>query len=1018
MEAKEEERDEAPGDAVMEARDEERDEAPGAVMEARDEERDEAQVRSEEDDFDFSDDFEEEIDPETLMEIALTNVSGNAKGFEADAPVNFKDLESHDKTYETQTVQINALNIEAAMDDQGVREVPGLFDELYWLRQRASGILPSGDASILVFCRRAPSVVCEHQQRLQQDRGQSPRTGCQIENGICSQCSLSISGLCFEKAREGPSKKKTRTSTSEQPRAMGVLSTCQAQELARGIPPAYLGIGLDRLSPAALAFALPRASYRVRLVQPVTRLLKSCMKVVQKVVPEIEFSPALACLVNTPSILTRAGQRLGLELDEFLEDVVFGASVMATLKRRQICAEGHFEDQSAQALCAFEMEVKRLRQAVFTQYLSEEQRRWMSHYSAQPQALALHLLYQHVAHGFATRLQAALKPFNVLHVQGTWCLVDVAEPGSLLEPLREKFPGWEFAAESAVEARTLLRATFPHVRFGRKAETPWRDYGCLRQECLEEILSGKAPTKTRVGEFIVMHLRTNTNVPVDPPNAYERFVDGRWEVYRKDLLVEPIEHLLTAWLSSRSKNVDIARLAKSVVDHVFAKLASLPKLPELDGDTTRQKLLLANDQVYNFETGKTEPLEMEHRMRLVSRLTGAWVPPAHIPDLFDHVKRWLPKVENEQLEDDELGRQIIDIFEQLYEVNRFLKFVKEVFRDWNMVLFVGRVLAVTLSADPRYCMLHYLLGAGASAKDTFIGVLYEVLGELVATLSSKHATSKAESKDYTSPSILSVRFARAVVLSEVQKHRELAAEALKQYSEQGGVPITNRVTFRFMGQLFMTSNHAPSIADPAGGSRRRFCLRVFPRTFERTEVDAELRVAIKQGLFNEIVVRCRIASNHCSGMQPGNHDSAEAGENGGGGEGAGRRDLAQQALRPLPGDALRLVHQRGGDECKGLQECGGPVLWSSRSRSHPASCDRQTGERESRQALPERRARDTDAKPKRLDGRQELSEALDRGRDGDGRGQVGGGLGGRRRMSSVTTSSGEALFGQRMPTLA
>ena len=179
------------------------------------------------------------------------------------------------------------------------------------------------------------------------------------------------------------------------------------------------------------------------------------------------------------------------------------------------------------------------------------------------------------------------------------------------------------------------------------------------------------------------------------------------------------------------------------MEPTVARLARGTRLVPLDGDSSRKKLLFACGQVYDFQTGQAEQLRAAHRMKLAAAMRyEPWAPPANLPDLFSLVERWLPKL-HEQLEGDELGRQIMAAFVQVSQFSPLIKLMHEIFLDWNFVLCICRVISVVFSADARYCMLHYFLGAGGSAKDTLLLILFTALGDLATTLTSKYATSSA-----------------------------------------------------------------------------------------------------------------------------------------------------------------------------------------------------------------------------------------------------------------------------------
>ena len=727
--------------------------------------------------------------------------------------------------YNLSMEEVNIDSIERYLEKKEVHRVSGLFSHVFAIRRRAVNLRPDGQGWLPVTSYQAPTLD--------------------------NMESLPITGLCIrdpepEVSDDGRKKRKTR----QEPFVIGKPSDLALAEMARGIPISHVGKGLSSLPWESLSIALPQATHQVRLLCPALMLLENCAKVAGVTLP-----PYLKHCVDDPAFLVQAAEQLGVpsdRIEELFEAIVSGASSREWLLKHTASRQrSHFE-----AIYAFEVAVRSLHKLVH-ESLTDDHRAKLSLATNQPRALAFRLLFNHCSFWCAKHMHDQLGKM-LLHQRGTRCLVrsTEAELAEVISTLEEK--GFMIKSDPVGEAD--LSTLQPGLHCKAQAEVSWQEYGQAHWDCCKALLSEKPRAHMdTISRYLAWRLLFEDEIHVteaDQVPRFERFVDGRWECREIRHLSEIIAPLLKDMLPT-NVSWDIARFSQQLVEPTTARLLRIQtKLPPLDGDVSRGKLLFQDDIVYDFHTGTSEPVKASHRM---SKRAGmrfeVWAPPAGAPDLFGLVEQWLPKT-TEQLEDDELGRRIIEAFEELKEYSSLLRFLYKTHLDWNAVLLKGRLVSVMFAALAWYRMLHYLYGSGGSSKDTECLMYYVALGDLATTLTSKYATSKAETKESVNPNFLSTMGCRMIWMSEVEKHRTLAEEFLKGASEQAGAPMKARgrkrepVEFRVMAQIFMTSNNAPKYSDPAGGFAQRLCLWEMPNIFTQSDIDPELRDMIQQGAFN------------------------------------------------------------------------------------------------------------------------------------------------------------------------
>ncbi|CAJ1338400.1 unnamed protein product, partial [Effrenium voratum] len=399
--------------------------------------------------------------------------------------------------------------------------------------------------------------------------------------------------------------------------------------------------------------------------------------------------------------------------------------------------------------------------------LSPEARQWHKDRNLASKCFSV---YQDAERALLDRMQAAAGARLVsLEHDGVAVYADAAERvrdacGST-HVKATPMPKWEeFAAEH-------------HANFDWSvaSDLHFLDFAALKERCRRHVRSSRArQNNADFARLVVANLKPVAHVPAElgeKRTCFELFAStGFWETRHKDDLVTVVSNILKRLMmpfdgrdTVPPEPLNDLAFASSICNAVMAGLAGGNRLPTLDGDRGRDKILFSDGVLLNLPDLSQRKARPSDRMGVRAEATSATWSPTNPSDIFDQVLAFL-ETRAQGLEDNEQGRKVIESFQQLASDGCEL--------------------------DDNYATMlpgSYVVVGGQSDKNGPT--------ENIAQLESK----------------------RLVWSSEVPEHTELQVDFLKAYAEQGGAPITGRRchgharSFVPQGILCMTSNFPPRV---------------------------------------------------------------------------------------------------------------------------------------------------------------------------------------------------------------
>ncbi|MFB6726813.1 phage/plasmid primase, P4 family [Kribbella sp. NPDC056345] len=183
---------------------------------------------------------------------------------------------------------------------------------------------------------------------------------------------------------------------------------------------------------------------------------------------------------------------------------------------------------------------------------------------------------------------------------------------------------------------------------------------------------------------------------------------------------------------------------------------------------------------------------------------------------------------------------------------RWEQFLSECFPDeTDMTSYLRRLVGYGITGhatEQCYVMLH---GRGGNGKSVFTSALYDVFGNITASVGIETFLAAANQNDGSAASsdVASLRSSRLVLTSEAEAGARMAEAKLKRLT--GGDPITARFLYRepftFMPSflLFMSTNAVPEVRDNSDGIWRRVKIIEWRQQFTGARKDTRLSAKLR-----------------------------------------------------------------------------------------------------------------------------------------------------------------------------
>jgi putative DNA primase/helicase len=175
----------------------------------------------------------------------------------------------------------------------------------------------------------------------------------------------------------------------------------------------------------------------------------------------------------------------------------------------------------------------------------------------------------------------------------------------------------------------------------------------------------------------------------------------------------------------------------------------------------------------------------------------------------------------------------------------WLNFLKQATKgDETLIAFLRRVAGYALTADTREECLFYLYGPGGNGKGTFVGAVFNIMGEYAANAAMDVFLASRHERHSTDLAML--RGARMVTASEAAEGRMWDEQKVKALT--GNDPVTCRFmrqdnfTYLPTFKLVLLGNNKPLLRTVDDAWRRRF--HIIPFTFTPPQKDLSLKARL------------------------------------------------------------------------------------------------------------------------------------------------------------------------------
>ncbi|CAJ1447808.1 unnamed protein product, partial [Effrenium voratum] len=233
--------------------------------------------------------------------------------------------------------------------------------------------------------------------------------------------------------------------------------------------------------------------------------------------------------------------------------------------------------------------------------------------------------------------------------------------------------------------------------------------------------------------LVVANLKPVAHVPAElgeKRTCFELFAStGFWETRHKDDLVVVVSDILKRLMmpfdgrdAVPPEPLNDLSFASSICNAVMAGLAGGNRLPALDGDRGRDKILFSDGVLLNLPDLSQRKARPSDRMGVRADATSATWSPTNPSDIFDQVLAFL-ETRAQGLEDNEQGRKVIESFQQLASDGCELVTLLRRYGSYDWVLWLLRFFTRAASGVDRYP------AAVADTSDRFVYDFFPITGD-------------------------------------------------------------------------------------------------------------------------------------------------------------------------------------------------------------------------------------------------------------------------------------------------
>jgi putative DNA primase/helicase len=183
---------------------------------------------------------------------------------------------------------------------------------------------------------------------------------------------------------------------------------------------------------------------------------------------------------------------------------------------------------------------------------------------------------------------------------------------------------------------------------------------------------------------------------------------------------------------------------------------------------------------------------------------------------------------------------------------RFMRFLKQVLVDDELIAFVQRFLGYSLTGSTEERALAVLHGVGKNGKSTLVELFIDLMGDYAAAADAETIMRQkfaGSARQYQLAELKGVRF---VALSETRRGAQLEESVVKQITGNDTInaraPYGRPFTYRPQFALWLSTNHKPEIPDGSEAIWDRMKLIPFTQRFDGRKADPKLPEKLREEL--------------------------------------------------------------------------------------------------------------------------------------------------------------------------
>jgi putative DNA primase/helicase len=181
---------------------------------------------------------------------------------------------------------------------------------------------------------------------------------------------------------------------------------------------------------------------------------------------------------------------------------------------------------------------------------------------------------------------------------------------------------------------------------------------------------------------------------------------------------------------------------------------------------------------------------------------------------------------------------------------RFMKFLKQILVEDELIAFVQRFLGYSLAGSTEERAMAVLHGEGKNGKTTLVKLFEDMLGDYSFVAPPRIILRMQQSSSEAQYQFAQMKGARFVSMAETPRHVELEEATVKQITGNDTLnarhPFGRPFTYTPEFKLWMSTNHKPEIPDGSEAIWDRIRLIPFNQRFKGKAADTKLPAKLRE----------------------------------------------------------------------------------------------------------------------------------------------------------------------------